>query len=414
MANHPGVHDAMTNTHEQPIPAPAPVNCPQCGHKGTRVGRITLDSLLTQDAATRIGDGLYRYCDAIDCDTVYFGDDGTTFVKSDLTVRVGVKERESPRPVCYCFDHTIEEIEQEIAETGQCTVLDDIKARLKSGCWCETTNPQGSCCLGTVSKRIKQAMTEHGHDDRTTIEQENCCANSASERLPNQKEEMVMSDCCNDMDTSTDDGVKRQRTGMLAVAASAVAAIASSACCWIPLTLIVFGVSAGGVSAWFEQYRWLFLGLTTVLLVTGFYLVYYRSPRCAAGSACATPVRGLARFNRVMLWTATVFVIAMAAFPKYVAYLMPKAPVVQITETVSNQTTASIDIEGMTCEGCAVNLRNTLVKVPGVLDATIQYDEGSAAIRFDPSAPPETTDLANAIEGLGYNADLSAIKHRDK
>ena len=72
------------------------VHCPECGSKGKKVKRITLESLLTPDAAIRIGEGQYRFCDAIDCDTVYFGDDGTTFAKRDLTVRVGVKESTSP------------------------------------------------------------------------------------------------------------------------------------------------------------------------------------------------------------------------------------------------------------------------------------------------------------------------------
>ena len=136
------------------------VHCPECGTKGKKVKRITLESLLTPDSALRIGEGRYRFCDATDCDTVYFGDDGTTFAKSDLTVRVGVKESASPRHVCYCFDHTIEEIDAEVQETGQSTVLDDIKARMKTACWCDTKSPQGACCLGNVANAIKTIRAE--------------------------------------------------------------------------------------------------------------------------------------------------------------------------------------------------------------------------------------------------------------
>ena len=51
-------------------------HCPECAAKGKKVKRITLESLLAPDAAPRIGDAQYRFCDSIDCKTVYFGDDG--------------------------------------------------------------------------------------------------------------------------------------------------------------------------------------------------------------------------------------------------------------------------------------------------------------------------------------------------
>ena len=155
------------------------VHCPACDSKGKKVKRVTLESLLTPDAALRIGEGQYRFCDAIGCETVYFGDNGTTFAKSDLTVRVGVKERTAPRHVCYCFDHTIEEINAEVEETGRGTVLDDIKARMETACWCETKSPQGSCCLGTVGKYVKQAMADYANGlEPHAIDEEpaDCCA----------------------------------------------------------------------------------------------------------------------------------------------------------------------------------------------------------------------------------------------
>ena len=137
-------------------------HCPSCGTKGKKVKKIALESLLTPDVAAKIGDTQYRFCDSVDCEVVYFGEDGSTFTKSDLTVRVGVKEHASPRHVCYCFDHSIEEIDAEVSETGVSTVLDDIKTRMKDACWCETKSPQGSCFLGTVGKYVKLALAEHG------------------------------------------------------------------------------------------------------------------------------------------------------------------------------------------------------------------------------------------------------------
>ena len=159
-----------------------PTTCPVCGNRGSKVERVTLDSLLTPAAAARIADTQYRFCDNPECEIVYFDEADSTFAKADLTVRVGVKERTAPRHVCYCFDHTIEEIEAEVRDTGRSSVLDDIKTRMKTACWCDTRSPQGVCCLGTVSKYVKQAMAEHGSDASGTAQEKphDCCAHHAA------------------------------------------------------------------------------------------------------------------------------------------------------------------------------------------------------------------------------------------
>lgn len=109
--------------------------CSQCGEKGSAVEPVTLRSLLTDTAQARISEAPYRYCGSERCDVVYFAQDGdSVFRKDELTVRVGVKELSPPRHVCYCFDHTIEEIEDQVQRTGTSTVLDDIKTRMKGGC----------------------------------------------------------------------------------------------------------------------------------------------------------------------------------------------------------------------------------------------------------------------------------------
>lgn len=77
---------AMVNHKPTLTPTNLPIFYPVCGSKDEKVKRITLESLLTPDASFRIGEGRYRFCDAIDCDTVCFGDDGAIFSKSDLAV----------------------------------------------------------------------------------------------------------------------------------------------------------------------------------------------------------------------------------------------------------------------------------------------------------------------------------------
>ncbi|MDP2735606.1 MAG: (2Fe-2S)-binding protein [bacterium] len=155
-------------------------SCPGCGVSGKRVKTITLRSLLHPGMVLEIGNKAYFFCGSPDCNTVYFTEDGSrTFSKTDLTVRVGVKESSQPKPVCYCFGHSIEEIFDEVERTGKSTVIADIRRRITSeGCSCETKNPQGACCLGTVEGVVRMACARFGVEESASKakgENKGCC-----------------------------------------------------------------------------------------------------------------------------------------------------------------------------------------------------------------------------------------------
>ncbi len=158
----------------------ATARCASCGKEGIAVKAATLRSLIRKERQGRITVNHYFFCGSQECDIVYFTEDGSQgFYKEDLTVRVGVKEISPPRPVCYCFNHSVEEISDEIQRTGKSTVLDDIKSRMKKdGCSCETKNPQGSCCLGTVKLYVDEALRQLGKEVNETAagtDHKDCC-----------------------------------------------------------------------------------------------------------------------------------------------------------------------------------------------------------------------------------------------
>lgn len=133
--------------------------CPVAGNPGKRVPLVTVRSLVGDTGAFEAEGREWFFCDLSDCDVVYFARDGTTILKHALRVRVGVKEQEAPRPVCYCFGHTVESIRQEIERTGRSTVAASIKDRIEAGeCHCEVLNPKGTCCLGDVNRAVKEAL----------------------------------------------------------------------------------------------------------------------------------------------------------------------------------------------------------------------------------------------------------------
>ena len=138
--------------------------CPSCGNPGRPVKANTLRSLLLPEKRDNIKDHGYYFCSSAVCDTVYFAGNGEyVFTRNYLTVRVGVKEASSPRPICYCFDHTVEEIDEDVRLTGKSLVIEDIKERMKNeGCSCETRNPQGACCLKTVERYVRETLVRYG------------------------------------------------------------------------------------------------------------------------------------------------------------------------------------------------------------------------------------------------------------
>ena len=155
--------------------------CPACGTGGKPVKPLTLRSLLQPSLRPQVRDQeTYRFCPSPDCDLVYYGADGSqVFTRQDLTVRVGLKERNSPRPLCYCFGHSAESIREEWARTGKTTVVEAIRAELKAGgCRCEATNPTGGCCLGDVIKEVKALTSASASTSPAPAETHDCCSPS--------------------------------------------------------------------------------------------------------------------------------------------------------------------------------------------------------------------------------------------
>ncbi len=233
------------------------------------------------------------------------------------------------------------------------------------------------------------------------------------------------------------------KTGLWATGGAVLSAIASSACCWLPLSLLAFGMSAGGVAMWFEQYRVIFLFVSGAFLMLGFYVVYVRAPRCEPGSACATSNRRSARYSKAMLWMSTVVVIAFAAFPKYIGTVLTWAdassnlstaqpisantsdnavdsqiPSMESASADSRRGSAHasngaiadsgmiIEIQGMTCQGCAVNLEHSLARLPGVGTAQVWFKEGYAHITSKAGSSFDPQLALKTIDDAGFHASI--------
>lgn len=363
--------------------------CPITRTPGKRVTPVTLRSLVRENRLPDTEGREWFYCPEPDCDVVYFAPDGATLARTALKVRVGAKEHDPPRTVCYCFGHTLEGIEADVKRCGTSHIADEITEHCRRGLdRCEETNPKGSCCLGDVRRAIQDAQAKQDRLAETdsvpsAAKGEDCCAAGAGPKPAATS--------------------RAATSGLWATGGAVLSAVLSSACCWLPLLLLAFGVSAAGVSGFFETYRPYLLAATATLLASGFYLVYFRAPHCAPGEACAVPSSKLIRLNKLMLWIATGAVVAFAFFPNYVGHLLGGGSATTGASAIVDGESRRYAIEGMTCEACAVNLGSQLAHLPGVARADVSFAEKTARIYVaSPGERVSDATILEAIREAGY------------
>jgi copper chaperone CopZ len=354
--------------------------CPSSGTKGKQVSRETLYALVRDEFQGQIADDAdYYFCDAKGCDVVYFTTDGRGIRKPQLKVEVGVKETAGERPLCYCFGHSIATIKGELLAKGRSDALEDIRQKMEGpGCACEVTNPSGACCLGMVGRVIDIAKAELN---------------------------------------GTTPG--RNRAETISKVGTVLSAVMASACCWLPLVLLAFGVSGVAIAGALEPYRPLFIVLTLVFLAGAFYFTYRPRKsstsegdcRSTAHECCTVPKRETKwrpfrmTINKVMLWAVALAAVAFLLFPQYMGLLLtgrnravePNHPLVRTT---------AFTVEGMACEGCSALVEEVIQDVPGVVSVKVDYDKKLATAATEESRPVPTDAIINALRKAGYRATL--------
>jgi len=371
---------------------PSLTTCPRCAARGRSIHAATIEAQIVPTRLAELHDHEgWRLCTSSECEVVYFRAQET--IGLDGVQAVPFHKGDAPdRTVCFCFEHTVAEVEADLAQHGRSTIRESVMTACKAGLEdCERKNPQGRCCLGNLGEVVAEASVEPA-----AVVSDGCCA-------PRALAAMSVDGGGPALAASPQAPPSAARTapgsGLLASGGALLAALLSSACCWLPLVAIGVGASSAGVGSFFAAWRGPLLVGAVGLLGAGFYLVY-RAPRCAPGEACAVPNVRLQRLNRGMLWVTTVFVAALAFFPEYVGAFTGGGG--QVAEAQPRQTLTRYSLQGMTCEGCAGHVRGAIEGLPGVASVAVSYADRTAEVVWN--GPPDHEAVARALGEFGYRA----------
>lgn len=113
-----------------------------------------------------------------------------------------------------------------------------------------------------------------------------------------------------DSSQSAETGTGQRQPADWLAAAALVGAGLASACCVVPLVLVMLGISGAWIAnlTTLEPYKPYVGTATLALLGYGFWHVYFKpKPACAEGSYCARPKSG--RITKAVLWLGLAIVI---------------------------------------------------------------------------------------------------------
>ena len=67
--------------------------------------------------------------------------------------------------------------------------------------------------------------------------------------------------------------------------------------------------------------------------------------------------------------------------------------------------TTVLDIQNMTCSMCSITIHKALEKVPGVIEATVDYDHKTATVKYD-ADKTNPSALMKATTNAGFPSTL--------
>lgn len=180
------------------------------------------------------------------------------------------------------------------------------------------------------------------------------------------------------------------------------AAFAASLCCVTPVVAFLAGI--GGIASsfsWIEPFRPYLIGLTVLLL--GFAWYQKLKPKEDLGCECEDDSSFWK--SKRFLGIVTVLSGLLLAFPYYSDAFFPSRNQTVVYIQESQVEKIKLNIKGMTCAGCEATVENAAIKVKGVLNVDVSYENEEAIITYDKSRTDKET-IVKAINTTGFKVKI--------
>ena len=96
--------------------------------------------------------------------------------------------------------------------------------------------------------------------------------------------------------------------------------------------------------------------------------------------------------------------IGFVTYPEWSGAVLGKSSK-PVAVTNSEARLVTLSVTGMTCSGCATNVKNALLATPGVSKVEVSFDEKKATVALDQKANATKGDLVKSVESIGYGAN---------
>ena len=119
----------------------------------------------------------------------------------------------------------------------------------------------------------------------------------------------------------------------------------------------------------------------------------------------------------MVLWFATLFVLAAAALPSLSSAILrvsqrsQDACCAPSTVTDANSAVLKVKIPSMDCAACALNIQSVLKKQAGVQQAQVSFDTKEAVVRYEATKLSPEKIIA-AVDQTGFKAEPTTPKEK--
>ncbi len=188
------------------------------------------------------------------------------------------------------------------------------------------------------------------------------------------------------------------------------AAVVASLCCITPVLALLGGISGIASSfSWVEPYRPYLIGATIVVFGFAWYQKLKPRKKEVIDCDCETDEKPSFWQSKTFPGIITVFAALIISFPHYAHIFYPKGPVGNVVIVEKNNIQqVELKISGMTCQSCSDHVNHALDGVPGVLNHTTSYEQGTSIVKFDASKATKEK-LVEAVNDTGYKVTETKI-----